>query len=395
MPKSSVARKLVCILPLLLTSYLVCDTTTELQKAQDLLAKGSLPEAVVALKHVVESDPTNVDAHLVLGTALALQGLRSESLKETEMAIYLAPNSAKTHNQLGVVLSRFLETVEAKKAFEDAISLDPSFAEAHVNLALALAQTDELALAHEQLDKAIVLYGATAPAAKPYFIRAKVWSAQGDNDHAIADLEKAINLNPGYAEAWFDLSQLRQSKGNLDGAIAAAQKAVDLNPNDGAEQSWLGRTYLEKGDAARAVRHLKTARTLGADDKPTLYSLARALRASGKTEESKQVEDQVIALQSRSTTAGTVLFTASGLNEEGLKLERAGDLNGALEKYQRAIDLDPTGFGFRLNYALALCRTGRWQDGIVELKEVLKEDPDNADAAKALFIAQEEVAKKK
>jgi len=40
-----------------------------------------------------------------------------------------------------------------------------------------------------------------------------------------------------------------------------------------------------------------------------------------------------------------------------------------------------------LNYALALCRVGRWRDGIAELREVLRVDPDNADAAKALYIA--------
>jgi predicted Zn-dependent protease len=83
------------------------------------------------------------------------------------------------------------------------------------------------------------------------------------------------------------------------------------------------------------------------------------------------------------------------LNEEGLRLEHDGDLLGALDKYRGAVDLDPTGYGFRLNYALALCRLGRWQEGVTQLQEVLKEDPDNADAAKALFIAQEEVAKKK
>lgn len=389
------AKRLVWVLPLLFCSFLLGDTPQELQKAQDLLAKGSLSEAVIVLQHIVERDPGNVDAHLSLGTVFALQGLRAQSLKEIETAIDLSPNSANAHNQLGVIFSRFLEPEEARKAFEDALSLEPAFAEAHVNLALVLAQEGELSLAHEHLDKAIDLYGGTVPAAKPYFIRAKVWSAQGDNENAIADLEKAIALNAGYADAWFDLSQLRYSKGDIDGAVTAAQKAIALNPKDSAAQSWIGRAYLEKGDAALAVKHLKIARTLGADDKATLYSLARGLRTVGKTDESKRVEDQVITLQHRSNTAGKVLFTASGLNDEGLKLEHAGDLPGALEKYHEAVNLDPTGYGFRLNYGLALCRTGRWQEAVVELKEVLKEDPDNADAAKALLIAQEEVAKRK
>ncbi len=76
-----------------------------------------------------------------------------------------------------------------------------------------------------------------------------------------------------------------------------------------------------------------------------------------------------------------------------MQLEKSGDVRAALAKYKAALDLDPSGYGFRLNYALALCRLGQWQDGVVELREVLRVDPDNADAAKALYIATEEVAK--
>lgn len=387
-------RSLARILPLVLCPCLLCGAPSELQKAQDLLAKGFLSQAVVVLRQVVRDDPGNTEAHLSLGNALALQGLRAQSLKEIETAINLSPNSAKARNQLGVILSRFLETDPARIAFEDAISLEPNFAEAHVNLALILAQTGELSLAHEHLDRAIVLYGDARPAARAYFLRAKVWSAQGDNDNALLDLEKATQVSSDDADSWFDLSQLKNSKGDLVGAIASAIKAVDLDPKNAQAQSWLGRLYLENGDAAMAVKHLRIAGSLGVDDKATLYSLARALRAIDKIEDSKQVEAQVLDMQRLSTRSGEVLFTASGLNEEGLRREHSGDLPGALDKYHAAVDLDPTGYGFRLNYGLALCRIGKWQEGIAQLQEVLEQDPDNADAARALFIAQEEVAKK-
>ena len=220
-----------------------------------------------------------------------------------------------------------------------------------------------------------------------------MWSAQGDNDNAILDLEKATQLSSDYADAWFDLSQLKHSKGDIEGAFGAAKKAVDLSPKDAAAHSWLGQLYLENDNATQAVQQLQIARSLGADDKATLYSLARALRAIGKIQDSKELEKKVIEMQRLSTRAGEVLFTASSLNEEGLRLEHKGDLLGAMEKYREAVDLDQTGYGFRLNYGLALCRIGKWQEGIAQLQEVLREDPDNADAAKALFIAQEEVKK--
>jgi tetratricopeptide (TPR) repeat protein len=390
----SKAKGLACILTLVLCPCVFSDSASDLQRAQDLLANGSLSEAVTVLRRVVQDDPNNLDAHLTLGTALGLQGLRVQSLDEIERGIKISPNSAKARNQLGVILSRFLETDAARKAFEDALVLEPNFAEAHVNLALILAQNGELPLAHEHLDRAIDLYGVTVPAAKAYFVRAKVWSAEGDNDKAISDLDQATKLSSDYAGAWFDLSQLKHSKGDQDGAFAAAKRAVTLTPKDAAAQSWMGQLCLENGNPATAVEHLQIASSLGANDKTTLYSLARALRATGKVQESKRVDEKVIELHRLSARAGDVLFAASGANEQGLALEHQGDLVGALTKYREAVDLDPTGYGFRLNYALALCRLGRWQEGIDQLHRVLKEDPDNADAAKALFVAQEEVAKK-
>jgi tetratricopeptide (TPR) repeat protein len=112
-----------------------------------------------------------------------------------------------------------------------------------------------------------------------------------------------------------------------------------------------------------------------------------ALRKTGQVEEAKAIEKRMAALQQQTDRASEVGLAASGLNSEGIKLEKSGDVRGALAKYRAALDLDPTGYGFRLNYALALCRLGRWQDGVVQLREVLRVDPDNADAAKALYVA--------
>jgi tetratricopeptide (TPR) repeat protein len=112
-----------------------------------------------------------------------------------------------------------------------------------------------------------------------------------------------------------------------------------------------------------------------------------ALRKTGRVEEAKAIDKRIALLQQQNDRASEVGFVASGLNNEGIQVEKSGDIRGALAKYRAALDLDPTGYGFRLNYALAPCRLGRWQDGIVELREVLRADPNNGDAAKALYVA--------
>jgi Flp pilus assembly protein TadD len=365
----------------------------QLEQAKKLLSQGSLKEAVVLLRESVAADPRNADARMLLGTALALEGVRGEAIEQLTETVRLRPNSAAAHNRLGSVLSRFVETQAARREFEKALELDPKLAEAHVNLSLVLAQAGELDSAGEHLDRAIELQGNNPAAAYSHYLRAKMWAAQNQIKKSISELQTAVRLRPDYAEAWSELGAMRRIDLDHEGAMHALQKAVTLEPSNALAQYRLGQMYLENGEAADAVKHLQQSRSSGSDDRATLYALARALRKSGNLDEAERIDKRLAELVQESHHAGEVLFPAAELNSQGVQLEKSGDVRGALAKYKGALDLDPSGYGFRLNYALALCRLGQWQEGVVELREVLRVDPDNADAAKALYIATEEVAK--
>ena len=71
-------------------------------------------------------------------------------------------------------------------------------------------------------------------------------------------------------------------------------------------------------------------------------------------------------------------------NNQGAALEKAGKLPEAFEKYQQASGLDPDHTGIRLNLAMALLRLGQRNRGIVQLREILRRDPENLAAKKAL-----------
>ena len=378
------------LLAAVLSAGQLCAEQKPLDQAADLLSKGSIAEAVTILRQFVASDAGNADARLLLGTALALKGNRTESIEQMAEAVRLRPQSASAHNQYGTVLSRFIEVEAARHEFEKALELDPQLFEAHVNLALMLAQASELIAAAAHLDRAIELQGDTGVAAYTHFLRAKIWAAQNQVDKAMLELQKAVQLRPEYAEAWSDLGGLRRLSLDQKGAVQALEKAVALNPGDVTAQYRLGQQYLQNGDAGKAIEHFKRA---DPGDVATLYNLDRALRKAGKLEDAEPIERKITELRERSNRASSVALTASRLNDEGIELEKSGDIWTALTKYRAALDLDPTGFGFELNYGLALCRIGRWEDGATELREVLRLDPDNAVAAKALYIADEHVAR--
>jgi protein O-GlcNAc transferase len=382
------ARMMVVgLIAVLVCSELLAQGQSSLERARELVSIGSFDKAEAMLRQTIAADPNNIDARVLLGTTLALRGVRGEAIEQLAEAVRLNPSSATAHNEFGMVLSRFVEVKAARQEFERSLELDPGLAEAHVNLSLVLAQAGELAAAGDHVDRAIELQGNHPKAAYAHYLRAKIWASQDQIDKSMVELERAVHLRPDYAEAWSDLGGMRRLALDSAGAIEALQRAVALKPDDALAQYRLGQLYLQDGQAFKAVQHLKQALFYTPNDRATLYNLMLALRKVGRSEEARPIEKRMAELQHQSDRASEVGFAASDLNSEGIQLERSGDIRAALAKYRAALDLDPTGFGFRLNYALALCRLGRWRDGIVELREVLRLDPDNADAAKALYIA--------
>ena len=356
-------RTLLNLVAVLVCSELLAAGQSQLARARELVAKGSLKQAEVTLRQIIAADSNNADARILLGTTLVLEGVRGESVEQLTEAVRLNPNSANAHNQLGMAFSRFLDVKPAREEFERALELDPDLAEAHVNLSLILAQAGELGPAGEHLDRAIELQGNTRAAAYAHYLRAKVWAGQDQNEKSIAEFQKAVQLRPDYSEAWSDLGGMRRLALDQAGAVRALERAVALTPNNALAQYRLGQLYLQEGKALKAVAHLKQALSLAPDDRATLYNLMIALRKTGHLEEAKPIEARMAELQHQSSRASEVGLAATGLNSEGVQLEKSGDIRAALAKYRAALDLDPTGFGFRLNYALALCRLGRWQDG--------------------------------
>jgi tetratricopeptide (TPR) repeat protein len=55
---------------------------------------------------------------VLLGTTLALQGVRGEAIEQLAEAVRLNPSSATAHNEFGMVLSRFVEVKAARQEFE-------------------------------------------------------------------------------------------------------------------------------------------------------------------------------------------------------------------------------------------------------------------------------------
>ena len=87
-----------------------------------------------------------------------------------------------------------------------------------------------------------------------YFNRGSAYYVNGQYDKAIADLSKAIELNPKDAKAYYNRGlAYGKGKGQFDKAIADFTKAIELDPTDANAYIGRGVAWGKKGVYDRAI----------------------------------------------------------------------------------------------------------------------------------------------
>jgi tetratricopeptide (TPR) repeat protein len=363
-----------------------------LEEGRRLLEKGAIHDAVTLLREFTAQQPDHAEALLLLGSALALVPEPSEAVSTLRRAVELQPASAEAHFRLGTALARFGDGTAARPHFERALALNPQFPDAHVSLALVLAQARDLPSARSHLARAIKLLGNSSTAAYPHYLMAQVLREQREAEDALEHLAAAISLRPRYAAAHLSRGLIKRERLDEAGALEDFETAVRLDPEDAAARAELGAAYLRGRRAADAIPHLEQALRLQPADRSARYHLCRALRLAGRPNEA-EVCAKTVAEHLKQRAAGDV--AAGRANDEAIELETAGNLPAALERYRTAVALDPFNPLFRRNLALALCRLGRWEEGMGELEQVLEADPNDQSAIRALYIAREQAARQR
>ncbi len=366
------------------------NTQDELKRATQLLSAGQLDPAILILRNITREEPHNPDAQLLLGTALALVPERTQAIQALQKAIELRPGFAPGYLALGIALARFVELDAAVEMFNRALSLDPQMVDAHISLGLILAQRKQPASAGEHFRKAIRAMGDSPAAAYPRFLLANLLAEVGDFAQASEQIDAAIKLRPDNSESYLSQGLIKKKLRDEQGALLAFKKTVELSPDNAKGRYELGAAYLLAGQIPPAIEHLQKSLELRPGDRFAMYHLCRAFRRAGRNDDAKVCQQQLSEIIEGQLKAADL--SVGDLNNEGVRLEQAGELDGALNKYREAVGLDPLNPVFKRNLALVLCRLGRWEEALVELKEVLEIDPADAKATRALYLALDKVS---
>jgi tetratricopeptide (TPR) repeat protein len=164
-------------------------------------------------------------------------------------------------------------------------------------------------------------------------------------NEAIVQCRMALEIEPDYAEAYFDLGNALMQKGELDEAIAHWQKAVQFKPDYSQAYHNLGVALLQKGRVNEAIAQLQKAVEIKSDDAEGYYSLGVALFQNGQVSEAIAQWQKALEIKPD---------YAEACNNLGMALVQKGRLDEAITYFQKALEIEPDFASARANLNNAL-----------------------------------------
>ncbi len=200
-------------------------------------------------------------------------------------------------------------------------------------------------------DEASLVLGAGGPgggeAAKKVAELKKVFeegvaaSREGKHDDAIASFNKAIEMNPGCYDCYYNIGFSNAQKKDYDKAEAAFKKAIELKPDYLDAYSGLANIYNaerkfdEAAAASAKVSELSAgAGAAGAGNADAMYNQGVILWNAGKIPEAKKQFEAAVAANPNHAESHYQL---------GMALVNEGNLAGAASEFETYLKLAPNG----------------------------------------------------
>jgi tetratricopeptide (TPR) repeat protein len=303
--------------------------------------------------------------HQALGEEAASQADRQRADKTL-------PTLALDYDLLGLTAYDARQLAEGVQAFEAALRLEPTHYWSLMWLGACLCDLGkgpaDLAGAARVFTGCILKRPDNAHA---YHCRALAYDKLGQQDEALADLSRAIELDPKHANAWNKRGLVYLSLGQQDKALADFARAIELDPKNATAWNNRGLVYAELGQEDKALAD--NARAIELDPKN-----ARAWNNRGRVYYKLGQDDKALADYSRAVKLDPKLALA--WYNRGLVYHRLSHQDKALADYSRAIELDPNYAPACNNRGLVYAELGQEDKALADYSRAIKLDPKLAPA---------------
>ena len=181
---------------------------------------------------------------------------------------------------------------KAKKAAEKALSIDNYLAEAHASLGLVKFYYEwDWNGAEAEFKKALELNPGYAQAHQYY---ADFVKSFGRFDEALEEMKKALTLDPLSYSINTGIGHVLYLSRKYDLAIDQYRKVVESDPAFVPARLWFGRPYMQKGMFKEAIQQSEEAVKLANESTVSLATLGQAYASAGNKGDAGKILDRLL-----------------------------------------------------------------------------------------------------
>lgn len=221
-----------------------------LRRANTAVRERRFDEALPVLREVVEKDPRNAFAQLVLGSAYLGMNENRRALEQYRKYAALVPASAYAHLWMAICHVRLRDQQAALHEAEAALAIDPRFSDAHI-------------------------------------LRGGVFASRGQYDAAIKELRTAVETDPAKPMIRLDLAKVLAESGRTEEAQTEYDTILRLQPDYAPALTGAATVYAKRGDRVRAANLLQRALEIDPAQDEARFNLAQVLEQQGRPAEAR------------------------------------------------------------------------------------------------------------
>jgi tetratricopeptide (TPR) repeat protein len=399
----------------------------------ELYAKtGRIRDAVLEAQDILKKNPNNLEAHKLLGRIYLRsmgdvqggsqsQNVLKLAIEQYEQIVKLetdTSNLVDDHLLLGRLYRYNNDLQKAESEFKTAVKLQPDSEEALTTLAYLYNEEGDSKRAIEALNS-IPEAGRTA---KLYSALGYTYEQEKEYKKAIEAYRHAVEMDRDNLDAIRGLAQNLMNDGQINAALDQYKVIADANPEDAQTYLRMADLYRRTGRFDQALESLKKAESMVQDSIEVPFQLSSIYEAQGRYDEAGQELKQLLDKTAKSDGN----YTQSERTNRGVFLEHLGTIyreqgnttaaldtfrkmlplgdDNSVRGYQEIIDTYrdakewpqataaakeavtklPNDRGLKMVYASQLADSGQVEEGLKQVKSLLKGTNDDREVYIAL-----------
>ena len=292
-------------------------------------------EALLAIEKLLKTDPKNSSYLCIKADALRITRAYKQAIRLYQACLETEPDHVSANSNLGALLVSFGQNEAAYKHAKTAVKLAPQKMLTHLNFGRCLTRLERFDEAMEAFADAYDLEQNS-----PHLCAdiADMWLLSGDSQEASEWYHKALRIQPDFIPASVGLARLMLLVGQTDKALELLENLLQQHPDNNALNLAYADALWDDGDVPAALKAINNV-TLDDQQNPNALTKAAQIHAS------------------------------------------SGDIAGAMNHYQQALDLNPNNVA-ALN-GMAVKQRGQFKHELAERmnhllnQKTLKEGPQS------------------